>query len=244
MNKENYEKMITVNRIMSRMRHDMVNMLNGITGFSEVISLKSEGKDNIPDHCSRIVSTCEDMAGLLENFSKFNGADRRNTTELDLHEIISSTATLLSFSLGEDILIETQLKAENPLINGEASEIRGLFLQLGKNSGEAMAGMDKTGAVRYITSNILLDEEYCRENPFELIPGEFIQIRITDTGRGALPTAVDQFFDPYYTTTGNRNRGLGLTRIFYQIISLNGEIHIESEEGQGTVVTINLPVVR
>jgi two-component system sporulation sensor kinase A len=72
---------------------------------------------------------------------------------------------------------------------------------------------------------------------------DHIRIRITDTGCGIAPEDLDAIYDPFFTSKA-KGIGLGLTMVHQVVRDHHGEIDIQSQEGEGTTVTIRLPVMR
>jgi two-component system NtrC family sensor kinase len=71
---------------------------------------------------------------------------------------------------------------------------------------------------------------------------DYIQAKISDTGRGIPQEEVSRIFEPFYTTKGKHGTGLGLAVTWRIIDNHGGTINIESEPGHGTTFTVHLPV--
>ena len=90
------------------------------------------------------------------------------------------------------------------------------------------------------TKNIVLDQQDV--SPFQLVPGKYVQIVITDTGVGIDDSIKDKIFDPFFTTKEmERGTGLGLASTYGIVRSHCGIINVDSRMGQGTTFTIYLP---
>ena len=108
--------------------------------------------------------------------------------------------------------------------------------------------------------NVEIDARYLRqcllniiENAFAAMPGggtlglstrldgDFVTIRISDTGTGIAEGEIQKIFEPYFTTKAT-GTGLGLTVVYKVIKEHRGDIFVSSQEGKGTVFTIKLPV--
>lgn len=73
-------------------------------------------------------------------------------------------------------------------------------------------------------------------------PGNYVTITVRDTGTGIAPDILSRVFEPFFTTkpTGNGS-GLGLSQVFGTAKQSGGEVHITTEVGRGTAVTVDLP---
>src|SRR5262245_2816963 len=112
------------------------------------------------------------------------------------------------------------------------------LLNLALNARDAMP---TGGKLTIETSNAFLDEEYCRANP-EVLPGQYVQISITDNGTGMSKEVADRAFEPFFQTKAvGQGTGLGLSQVYGFIKQSNGHVKIYSEAGQGTAVRIYLP---
>ena len=79
MKQEIYEKMISINSVLSRLRHDLDNMLNGVTGYAEVIALRTEGQKEIERDCGRIREICGEISSMVHGVTKYSGvSDEKN----------------------------------------------------------------------------------------------------------------------------------------------------------------------
>ncbi len=71
--------------------------------------------------------------------------------------------------------------------------------------------------------------------------GNFVSVRISDTGTGIEEDRISRIFEPYYTTKAS-GTGLGLTLVYKIMKEHGGEIHVVSRIGEGTTFTLDFPV--
>ena len=78
-----------------------------------------------------------------------------------------------------------------------------------------------------------------------LNPGNYVEIKVSDTGTGIAPEIIGAIFDPYFTTKGpGEGTGMGLAMVHGIVKSYGGKISVDSKPGQGTLFTVYLPVTR
>src|SRR3546814_8984263 len=101
--------------------------------------------------------------------------------------------------------------------------------------------MPHGGSLSIETDNLYVDEEPHGSRP-ELDPGEYVRLRISDTGVGMDKEALDRAFEPLFTTKPRgTGTGLGLATVYGIVARAGGTVHIYSEPGFGTSLSVVLP---
>jgi len=125
-------------------------------------------------------------------------------------------------------------------IIGDDSLLQNAIMNIGINASHAMPN---GGELTFTLENLELDEEYCASSPFEIKPGEFLEIAIRDTGCGMSPEIQSHIFEPFFTTKeAGKGTGLGMAAVYGTVQEHNGAITVYSEVGSGTVFRIYLPL--
>jgi len=140
----------------------------------------------------------------------------------------------------KDIRIHHQFAQKPWLVEADRGQIERVLMNLFMNASEAMPG----GGLLYLeTENLLLDESVVR--PYEIKPGPYVKISITDTGVGMDEKTKERIFEPFFTTKEmGRGAGLGLASAYGIIKGHGGMIAVISDKGQGTTFNIYLPALR
>ena len=237
---EHSQRMDAVGHLAGGIAHDFNNMLGGIMGASELLG--SYIKDNEKaGRMNKIIHEATERAAELTNqLLTFSRKKTMSGSNLDLHKVISDTASLLERTIDKRIKIYLDLKAAQSLINGDYSMLQNALINLGINASHAIAG---EGLLSCITENVYFDEDHCRLSAFELDPGQYIQLIVEDNGKGMPENVKNHIFEPFFTTrTQEKGTGLGLSTVYGTITQHRGEIKVYSEEGQGTAFHLFFPL--
>jgi len=128
------------------------------------------------------------------------------------------------------------------LIMGNATQVHQILMNLFTNAAHAME--DKGGILEFSLKDVVMDRGVNRGKP-DLKPGNYIEIKVSDTGEGIAPEIIGFIFDPYFTTKGpGEGSGMGLAMVHGIVESYGGKITVDSTLSEGTVFTIYLPITR
>ncbi|MEO5961587.1 MAG: response regulator [Opitutaceae bacterium] len=222
--------------------HDFNNILTGILASASLAALDAPGGSEMEAHLRRIEENSRRAAGLCEQLLTYAGKGQVRTSVLDLNVVLQETLELLHISVPKDAELAVELAARLPLIRGDASRLRQVFMNLVLNAAEALA--EPPRRVRLLSGSCRLDAAALRgiAHPGEAAPGEFVFIEVSDTGIGMSAETIRRIFEPFYTTkfTG---RGLGLCAVLGIMRHHGGALDVSSTKGSGTTFRIYLPAV-
>jgi two-component system sensor histidine kinase PilS (NtrC family) len=171
-----------------------------------------------------ILKESDRLNSIITNFLGYARPAAGDFVETDIGEAIRSTVVLLSHSpdVKDTHILKTDLTEESAVISADPTQLKQIFWNLARNALQAMPDGG--------TLNISV----------ESIPSNRIRIKFEDSGRGMSPEQVEQLFEPFSnSTTGGT--GLGLSIVYQIVKDHNGAINVRSREGQGTVITVELP---
>ncbi|MGX9365158.1 PAS domain S-box protein [Desulfoplanes sp. PS50] len=236
------QKMEAIGQLAGGVAHDFNNMLSGIVGATELLKegggLGVEDRDRYLDLILQSASRAKDLTWKLLAFGRKEGLV---TTDVDLHEIMDDTLAIIGSTIDKRIMITVRKQADHAWVHGNGSALQNAFLNLLLNGIQAMP---TGGELRIETRNVDLDREYCATSSFELNPGRYVEIRVSDTGIGIPVENVNKLFEPFFTTKPQgKGTGLGLAAVYGTITGNHGEILVASEAGKGTTFQILLPCV-
>jgi CheY-like chemotaxis protein len=146
--------------------------------------------------------------------------------------------SLLKVSVTKRATIKADLDPNLPVVRASAAELRQVVMNLITNASDAIG--DRGGVIRVITRRVMPKGQSAAP---PLPDGDYVQLEVSDTGRGMSRETQAKAFDPFFTTK-SAGRGLGLAVVQGIVRSLGGVVHLASEPDQGTTLGILLPCAK
>jgi len=226
-------RMEALGRMTMGVAHDLNNLLSGLIGHIELLKARSTGDlsgESIRSSLGTIEQAAEDGAALIEKLQRYIRRDTQAHFEpLDLPTLLEDCITLTQpywynepRRQGIEIDVERDLK-EIPAVQGVASELREVFVNLILNAVQAMP----EGGKLHISSY-----EDDRNNAC---------IEVADTGIGMDPETKRHIFEPLFTTKGDEGTGMGLAASYGIVQEHEGRIQVDTEPDEGTTFTLKFP---
>lgn len=234
------QKMETVGRLAGGIAHDFNNLLGGIIGYADLLIIALAANERLRHHAERIVETAERAAGLTRNLLAFSRKGQLHAVDINLHQVIHDVVGILEQTIDRRITLATRLAAGSPLVNGDLSQIQSALLNLGVNARDAMP---EGGALTFATAEVDLDDKAAQALSEPIIPGRYVEIRVSDTGVGMTPEVIAHLFEPFFSTKPRgKGTGLGLAAVYGTVRAHRGAIEVQSAPGGGTAFRVYLPV--
>jgi len=235
-----HNKMDAIGHLAGGVAHDFNNILTAILGATQLLD---NPQRNLDDKSQKYVKMIFDAANRAANLtSKLLAFGRKGaiiSTAVDVHSIINDLVTIFQQTLDKSIKISATENAKSSCTAGDDSAIQNALMNLGINASQAMSN---GGEIHIETKNVILDSDFCDKSPFNIDPGQFIEIEFRDTGSGIDSKHIDNIFEPFFTTKKQgKGTGLGLAAVYGTIREHKGLISVKSELGTGTVFKILLP---
>ena len=227
-------KMEALSRLTGSIAHNFNNLLMIVSGHAQTV--KGLVKNNAKG--LRAVDAIEIAtkrgASLTRHMLSFSGRRHLNPETADLKSLIEGFGWLLN-SLIVNIQLTIQIPQDLWPVEIDASELELALVNMVLNSREAMP---QGGSITITAQNVRLPES---ESPKHLA-GDFVALRIADTGSGIPAEVLPKIFDPFFTTKeSNRSAGLGLSQVYGFATQSRGAVGAKSETGKGTEITMHLP---
>ena len=160
---------------------------------------------------------------------------------MNLNKQIVQVEKMLRRTIPKMIDIELRLSPDLTDINADLSQVEQVLMNLAVNASDAMPD---GGKLTVTTQAVTLDEEYCRLHVLSATPGDYVLLKVSDTGQGMDMETVEHIFDPFFTTKEmGKGTGLGLAMVYGIVKQHDGHITVYSEVGKGTTFRVYLPAI-
>ena len=220
-----YEKYSTLAQLALGAAHGINNPLLGILSHLE-LELKSATDPEQRWEIEQCIAGTKRISATLRGLVNYARPGPLVLSKLSLHRLVADT---LGFLEGQPALrgkrAENQVPEDLPHILVDSNQLSQVLMNLLINAAEA------TTAGGRITISAS-----------QLASGDYVEIRVSDTGCGIHPEVLPHVFEPFFTTKGGKGTGLGLSISHTYVRRNKGEIRIDSVLKQGTTVIITLPI--
>jgi two-component system, cell cycle sensor histidine kinase and response regulator CckA len=220
--------------------HDFNNFLTAILGNAVIVQRSPALRDADAAHAMRIASTAREAIDLANAFLLFSGRGQVERARMNLGTLVRRMTCQFKSMAPKGGSVRTRIAPHLPPCEVNADLIRRSLLNLVENAADALG--DTRGTIRISLAvqrvaegglNGYLLGESC-------LPGRYVRIAVSDTGRGMTRRIRTRMFHPFFSTK-IRGRGMGLTTVFGAVRSHRGALDVESRPRQGTTVTLCLP---
>ncbi len=233
------QKMEAVGQLTGGIAHDFNNMLTGIIGGLDLIQryIQSGRHGETQRFIDAAVTSANRAAALTHRLLAFARRQPLNLKRVELNQLIESMHDLLSRTLGSHIQIRNLLQERLWPVSSDENQLESALLNLVINARDAMAD---GGTLLLETRNTELQRQ---GEVGDLPAGRYVILCLTDSGCGMSAKVLASVFEPFFTTKPiGQGTGLGLSMVYGFTRQAGGHIQIASEPGEGTQVSLYLPV--
>jgi PAS domain S-box-containing protein len=229
------QKMEALGRLAGGVAHDFNNLLGVIGGYAELLESKLEKNETFVRYCNKIIDTTQRASGLTRQLLTFSRKEIVRPMPLQTGPALQELTAILPRLIGEDIELSVDLRAHGTVVL-DKTHFEQIIFNIVINSRDAMPA----GGQIFIETEDVLRPLLTPSGSVAI--GQYVAIRIRDTGVGMDEETRLHAFEPFYTTKElGRGTGLGLATVYGIIQQSHGEIAIESSPRKGTQVNILLP---
>ncbi|HVN97100.1 MAG TPA: PAS domain S-box protein [Syntrophorhabdaceae bacterium] len=235
------QKMEAVGTLAGGIAHDFNNILAAIIGFTEM-ALEDSTDPEVKRHLQYILKSSMRARDLVKQILIFSRKTNYERSPLSLTPLIKETIQFLRASIPTTIRIDLAITASSDTILASPVEVQQILMNLATNASLAM--QERGGTLEIALSDI----DFTPESPVleqDVMPGEYVQLTVKDTGIGMTPDVMKRVFEPFFTTREvGKGTGMGLAVVYGIVKDLQGTITVESTPGSGSTFQVFLPKVK
>ncbi len=235
------QKLESLGVLAGGIAHDFNNILSGILGNASLgVAQVSAGAPE-EEYFLDIAESARRAADLCRQMLAYAGKGRFIVRALDLSQLVDGTTPMLRLSVSKSALLRFHLEANLPAVEGDATQIRQVLMNLIINASEAIG--ESSGVISVSTGMTYADRALLGLSRVagDVPEGNYVYLEVSDSGAGMPSDTLDRIFDPFFSTkfTG---RGLGLAAVLGIVRGHRGALTLISEVGKGTTFRILFPV--
>jgi two-component system sensor histidine kinase PilS (NtrC family) len=218
------DRLAAIGRMAASIAHEIRNPLAAMRGSIQMLRSEMDGMSSQTELMEIILRESDRLNRIIADFLNYARPRSITPSRVDVGELLHQTFMLLRHS--PEILktqsIAEEIPSEPLIVEADAGQLKQVFWNLARN---ALQAMPQGGTLRAVV---------------ELNSHNRLRIAFSDTGRGMSPDQVEHLFEPFSSTTGGT--GLGLSIVYQIIRDHGGTINVSSLVGQGTTITVELPL--
>ncbi|HWM44747.1 MAG TPA: PAS domain S-box protein [Burkholderiales bacterium] len=218
--------------------HDFNNILGAILGFSEMAWREAPKNSRLQRDLESIVTAGERGRALVDRILAFSRSGLGERVAVHVEKVVREALDLVSAKLPPSVTLSAELRAGRAAMVGDPTQVHQVLMNLGTNAVQAMP----SGGTLLVTLDIIRCEAARAVTIGNVAAGEYLVLRVADSGTGIAPEILERIFDPFFTTKeAGTGTGLGLSLVHGIVAELGGAIEVESTPGKGTAFTVHLP---
>ncbi len=231
------QKMDAIGKLTGGIAHDFNNMLGVILGYSRLLKKSAVGDNpKLIKYSDQIITAGERAKKLTTKLLEFSRKAPSSAETTRINKLLEGMRDMLQKTLTPRIKLEMNLQENLWPVWLDKTRLEDAILNMSIN---AMHAMPDGGILTLTSQNIQLINKDIHN--MDINAGDYVLLSLDDTGIGMSREVQDRIFEPFFTTKGTEGTGLGLSQVYGFLQQSQCGIHIESEQGHGTRITIYIP---
>ncbi|HEV2568755.1 PAS domain S-box protein [Sphingomonas sp.] len=230
------QKMEAMGSLTGGVAHDFNNLLTPIIGSLDMLVRKGVGSERERRLIDGALQSAERAKTLVQRLLAFARRQPLQATAVDTARVVEGMAGLIDSTVGPTIDVRVEVGADLPPAKADLNQLEMALLNLAVNARDAMPnGGELVMAVN--SASVLAND------PSGLKPGTYVRLSVSDTGIGMDEATQRRAVEPFFSTKGiGKGTGLGLSMVHGLAAQLGGGLTIESVPGEGTTISLFLPI--
>ncbi|MGD8834346.1 MAG: PAS domain S-box protein [Desulfobacteraceae bacterium] len=234
-------KMEALGALAGGIAHDFNNILSSIIGFTELSLDDAKTGTLLEENLRELYSAGQRAKNLVWQILTFARQTDEERKPIQVGTITKEVLKFIRSTIPTSIEIKPNIGSDS-LVMGNSTQIHQIIMNICTNAAHAM---DETGGILEVGLKDVKINKASKLFKKGLNTGNYLEIRVSDTGGGIPPNVIDSIFEPYFTTKAQgEGTGMGLSVVQGIVESCNGKITVESKPGDGTTFRVYLPITK
>ncbi|PCD02215.1 hybrid sensor histidine kinase/response regulator [Sphingomonas spermidinifaciens] len=230
------QKMEAMGSLTGGVAHDFNNLLTPIIGSLDMLVRKGLGNERERRLIDGALQSAERAKTLVQRLLAFARRQPLQATAVDVATLVDEMAGLIGSTVGPNIEVRVELAPDLPPALADANQLEMALLNLAVNARDAMP---RGGRLTIAAGR----ESVRTQHASGLAHGHYVRLSVSDIGSGMDETTLRRAVEPFFSTKGiGKGTGLGLSMVHGLAAQLGGGMNISSLPGEGTTVTLWLPM--
>ncbi len=235
------QKMDAVGRLAGGIAHDFNNIMGGIMGHASLLRVDATEGTELYQGLDTIERAARRAAELTHRLLSFSRKGTPTIADVDVGGVLADTLSIAMPGFDKRTTLVQNISPDLAYVPGDRTQLEEAILNLVINARDAMG--HKGGVLTVDACNVIIDESFCTTHGVPVLrDGNYVQIKVSDTGCGLSPEVRDRLFEPFFTTRPE-GTGLGLSIVWRVVHDHGGTITVTSAPNQGTTFILYLPAV-
>jgi PAS domain S-box-containing protein len=231
-------KMEAIGRLAGGVAHDFNNLLTVIIGYSQLALMDGSISAETRELLDQVLAAAHRAETLTRQLLTFSRKKVLQTRVSDLNEVVAGVTKMLHRIIGDDVILSVENAGEHLLVEIGEGLVEQVLVNLAINARDAMP----KGGRLSISAGLVTIPQAGPGGTLTAVAGDFVWLRIADTGCGMTEVTRSHIFEPFFTTKDvGKGTGLGLSTVYGIVRQHRGWIEVASKPGMGTVFTLYLP---
>jgi PAS domain S-box-containing protein len=230
------QQIVTLGRFTTTIVHEFRNALQVILGNLDFILDSATAPSTLHPELYSIQRAGRMAEVLAQQLLEFTRDSRPAVELVDMHRTLQALATTVQHLVGREIVVTTQLRAEDDLVLARRGVFDQIIVNLASNARDAIGGR---GRITIATRNARVAPP--PGGRAGIVDNDVLILEVTDSGAGMTEEVRARVFEPFFTTKTD-GTGLGLSTVRAIVEEARGRIDVRSEVGGGTTIAIVWPL--
>lgn len=236
------QKLESLGALAGGIAHDFNNILTPLYGYTELVMQELDEKSQTYEDLGHVMKAAVRGKELVQQILAFSRQIEQERKPLLLHHIVNEVIKLLRASVSPTIEIVKESDSEVDAVIADPVQMHQVIMNLCVNACHAMR---ESGGRLTLSVDLHEVGEHNIATLSDLKPGQYVRLRVIDTGTGMDEATRQRVFEPFFTTKpAGEGTGLGLSVSRQIVVGHKGTIKVDSRLGEGTVFTILLPLAK